>query len=149
MLLNEVFNKDSINLNLKSTVKESAFAELVDTIADANPALNREQMLGIIQARENKMNSAIISGVAIPHGCYPGINTVIGALGVSRNGIDYHTADKKPVHVVFMIIMGEGCRETHLRVLNRILALINSEVLEFLQKAADPQEVHHMLARFH
>jgi mannitol/fructose-specific phosphotransferase system IIA component (Ntr-type) len=149
MLLNEVFNKESINLNLKSTVKESVFVELVDTIADANPALNREQMLGIIQARENKMNSAVTSGVAIPHGCYPGINTVIGALGVSRNGIDYHTTDKKPVHVVFMIIMGEGCRETHLRVLNRILALINSEVLGFLQKAADPQEVHNMLARFH
>jgi mannitol/fructose-specific phosphotransferase system IIA component (Ntr-type) len=149
MLLNEVFDKGSIKLNLESSVKEPAFIELVEAIAAVNPALNRKQMLRIIEEREHKLNSAITSGVAIPHGCYPGINRITGALGVSQQGIDYHTEDHKPVHVIFMIILGEGCREMHLRVLNRVLTLINSEALDYLRKAANPQEVHDMLSRFH
>jgi mannitol/fructose-specific phosphotransferase system IIA component (Ntr-type) len=149
MLLSDVFDKRSIKLNLEGSTKEEVFAELIDAIAAIHPEFDQEEMLSVIQNRENKMNTSVASGVAIPHGCCPGINTVIGAIGISEAGIDYQAPDHMPVHLVFLIIMGEAAREKHLHVLNRVLSLINSEALARIRQARDPREVYELLSRFH
>lgn len=125
MLLSEVFDQRSIHLDLAGH-KEAVFVELAETIADRNSGLNREHILDIIHSRESRMISAITGGVAIPHGCYPGFDTITGALGISPGGIEYGAPEQGPVYVVCMMIMGEACREKHLRTLNLVLSMIKS-----------------------
>ncbi|GHV88094.1 PTS fructose transporter subunit IIA [Spirochaetia bacterium] len=148
MLLNEVFNKQSIRLNLESKTKEAAFAELVEAITDVHPELDRDQMLAVIQERESKMNTSVASGVAIPHGYYPGAGDLVGAIGISKAGIAYDAPDHKPVHFIFLIVMGEANREKHLSVLSRTMSMIKSGTLPHLQAAKSPEEVHTILSRF-
>jgi mannitol/fructose-specific phosphotransferase system IIA component (Ntr-type) len=149
MLLNDVFDKQFIKLNLEGNTKEAIFTELIDAIADVHPEFDRDEMLAVIQARETKMNTSVASGAAVPHGYCPGTGDVVGAIGVSKAGIEYDAPDHKPVHFVFLIIMGEASRERHLPVLSRVLSLINSGALAYIQKAGSPQEVSDVLARFH
>jgi mannitol/fructose-specific phosphotransferase system IIA component (Ntr-type) len=149
MLLNDVFGKQLIKLNLEGNTKEAVFTELIDAIADTHPEFNRDDMLTIIQDREKKMNTSVASGVAVPHGYCPGAGDVVGAIGISKAGIDYDAPDHKPVHFVFLIVMGEASREKHLSVLSRVLSLINSGSLAYIQAAKSPQEVCDILARFH
>ncbi|MFP3041512.1 PTS sugar transporter subunit IIA [Treponema primitia] len=147
MLLNDVFDKQSIKLNLESKTKETIFTELVDTIADVHHELNRDEMLAVVRERENKMNTSVASGIAVPHGYYPGAG-VVGAIGISPAGIDYDAPDHKPVHVIFLIIMGETYREKHLHVLSRILSIIKSGALPHILATKGPQEVYEILSRF-
>jgi mannitol/fructose-specific phosphotransferase system IIA component (Ntr-type) len=148
MVLEDVFDKQSIRINLESKTKEAAFSELIDAIADVHPELNREEMLAVIWEREKKMNTSVASGIAVPHGYYPEADGVFGAIGISQQGIDYDAPDHKPVHFVSLLIMGEACREKHLRVLSRVLSMIQSGALSYIQKAKDPQEVQDILSRF-
>jgi mannitol/fructose-specific phosphotransferase system IIA component (Ntr-type) len=147
MLLNEIFDKQSIKLDLKGSTKEAVFIELVDAIAAVHPELDRDKMLAVIQDRENKMNTSVASGIAVPHGYYQGAGNIIGAIGISKTGIDYDAPDHKPVNVVFLIVMGESCREMHLHVLSRIMSMVKSGVLPYIKEAKSSQEVNDILAR--
>jgi mannitol/fructose-specific phosphotransferase system IIA component (Ntr-type) len=148
VLLSDVFEKQSIKPNLEAVTKEGVFAELIETIAGGHPELDRAGMISAIQVRESKMNTSVAPGVAVPHGCCPGTDKIIGALGISKTGIDYGAPDRNPVHFVFLLLMGESAREKHLRILNRVLALINSGALNYMRAASDPEEVYEILSRF-
>ncbi|MDR2793468.1 MAG: PTS sugar transporter subunit IIA [Treponema sp.] len=148
MLLCEVFDERLIKLNLENKTKETAFMELIDAVATVHPELDREVMFTAIKTRESKMNTSIVSGVAVPHGYYPGTGVVAGAIGISGSGIDYDALDHKPVHCIFLIIMGETSREKHVRVLSRILSLIQSSAFSYLRSANNPEEVHTLLSHF-
>lgn len=148
MLLHEVFDARLIRLNLENSGKDAVFFELIDAIADLYPEIDREKVGDVIQEREKKLNTSVSPGAAIPHGYYPGLDGVVGAIGISKTGIDYDAPDHKPVHVIFMIVMGESSREKHLRVLSRILSLIESGALDRMVAARSPQEIYDMLFRF-
>jgi mannitol/fructose-specific phosphotransferase system IIA component (Ntr-type) len=147
MLLNDIFDKQSIKLNLKSNTKEAVFSELVDAIADVHPEFDREEMLAVIQDRESKMNTSVASGVAVPHGYYPEAGGIVGAIGISKEGIEYDALDHKPVNLVFLIVIGEPYCEMHLHVLSRILSMVKSGVHTQIQEAKSPQEVDDILCR--
>jgi PTS system nitrogen regulatory IIA component len=148
MLLNDVFDTQAIKLNLASKTKEAAFSELVEAIADVHPELNRDEMLAVVQDRESKLNTSVVSGVAVPHGYYPGARGVVGAIGISPAGIAYDAPDHKPVHFIFLIVMGEAYREQHLHVLSGVLSLIKSGALTTIRAAKSYEEVHDVLSRF-
>ncbi|MDR0589466.1 MAG: PTS sugar transporter subunit IIA, partial [Spirochaetaceae bacterium] len=124
MRLAEVFDERLIKLNLTGTDKGTVFEELVEEISAFKPDLNQEEMLAAIGNREAKMNTSVAPGVAVPHGYVRGLNGIIGAVGFSRQGIEYKSQDSKPVHLVFMVLLGDGAQEQHLRVLSRILTFV-------------------------
>jgi mannitol/fructose-specific phosphotransferase system IIA component (Ntr-type) len=148
MLLNNIFDKRAIKLNLEGNTKEEVFTELIEAIADVHPEFGMDEMLRVIWDRENKMNTSIAPGAAVPHGYYPGSGDVVGAIGVSRAGIEYDALDHKPVHFIFLLIMGETSHEKHLHVLSRILSLTKSGALTYIQTAKSHQEVYAILSRF-
>jgi mannitol/fructose-specific phosphotransferase system IIA component (Ntr-type) len=148
MLLSEIFNEQTIKLDLESGTKTAIIAELVETLAIAHPEMRKAEMLAAVLKREDKMNTAIAAGAAVPHGYYPGTDKIIGAIGISKNGIDYGAPDNKPVHFVFLLLMGDTVREKHLRVLNQVLSLIKSSTLPALKTAHDAREAYEILSRF-
>ncbi|MDR3247224.1 MAG: PTS sugar transporter subunit IIA [Treponema sp.] len=149
MLLSEVFDLRCIKPDLKSTAKPEVFKELIETIIAVHPELDREEMFAVVNERENKMTTSVIPGVAVPHGCYPGISDVIGAIGISRTGIAYNGDDNKPVYCVFLLLMGEESREKHLHVLNKVFTVLNTPALARIRAANSPQEVYDIMCRFH
>jgi mannitol/fructose-specific phosphotransferase system IIA component (Ntr-type) len=148
MLLHEVFDKRLIKLDLENSDRDAVFSELIDAMADIYPVLDREKVGGVIREREKKLSTAVAPGAAVPHGYYPGLDRVLGAVGISKAGIDYDASDHTPVHVIFLIVMGEPSREKHLRVLSRILSLINSGALPCMLAAKSQEEIHDILSRF-
>ncbi|MDR0557100.1 MAG: PTS sugar transporter subunit IIA [Treponema sp.] len=149
MLLNDVFSQRSIKLDLESKTKDAALAELLEIITLEHPEYDYNEMYAAINSRENKMRSGIGSGIAVPHGYCRSINAITGAIGISKTGIDYNSLDHKPVHLVFMLVMGETSQESHLRVLNKVFTLVNSETGALMMTAKTAQEVYAMLSRIY
>jgi PTS system fructose-specific IIC component/PTS system nitrogen regulatory IIA component len=148
ILLSEIFDPRSIKIGLAHSSKAEVLAELVEAIKAAHPDFDREEMLAAVNDREGKMSTGIAPGVAIPHGYCRGVGTIAGALGISPAGIEYQALDDGPVHVVFMLVMGQGGQENHLRVLNRIFSLVKSEAFPRLREAKSAGELHGILSRF-
>jgi len=148
MLLGEIFNPGTILLNLAGTTKEDVFSELVGAISAVHPEADRDVMLTALWEREKKLSTGITSGVAIPHAICGGIGTIAGALGISRAGVEYDALDKKPIHVIFMLIMGESAKENHLHILDQIFSLARTDALELIKNAQNAQEIHAVLSRF-
>jgi mannitol/fructose-specific phosphotransferase system IIA component (Ntr-type) len=146
MLLSDIFGRELIKLELEGKTREEVFEELVETIVVLHPEFDRREMLEAVISRENRMSTAILPGVAVPHGYCGAVSGIIGAMGFSRGGIDYDSPD--PVHSVFMLLMDGLSREYHLRALSRLLALLHSESFSIIRTAESPQEVYDILCRF-
>jgi mannitol/fructose-specific phosphotransferase system IIA component (Ntr-type) len=147
MLLADVFDKRLIKLDLESTDKDAVFEELTGEISVVRPELDQAEILAAIHDREAKMNTSVAPGVAVSHGYFHTLNGIIGAIGFSRKGIEYGAHDLKPVHLVFMLLLGEGAREQHIHVLSRILTFVNSGALSYIGEAGTPQKAYDILCR--
>jgi mannitol/fructose-specific phosphotransferase system IIA component (Ntr-type) len=146
MPLSDVFGRKLIKLDLESKTRDEVFEELIETIAGLYTEYDRQEMLDAVISRESRMNTAILPGVAVPHGYCNAVAGIVGAMGFSRAGIDY--GGPEPVHAVFMLLMDESSKEHHLRVLSRLLELLNSEYFAVIQTAKSPREVYDILYRF-
>jgi len=146
--LSEVFDSRTILLNLAGTTKDEIFQELVDAIAVVHPECDKSVMLAALWEREKKLSTGISSGVAIPHAVCNGIGTIAGAVGISSAGVEYGALDEKPVHIIFMLVLGEAAKEDHLRVLDKIFTLVRTEALSLIKNAKSAQEVYEILSRY-
>lgn len=145
-MLAEVFDKRLIKLNLESTDKSAVFKEMVEEISAIKPELSRQAMLEALHDREAKMDTYVAPGVAVPHGYFRGLKSMVGAIGFSTLGIDYGVYNEEPVHLLFMLLLGEEERELHLKVLSRILRFIQSGgALSHIKDASSAQSVYNIL----
>lgn len=123
MILGDVFSPKAIKVNLESESKDEAFEELVEELCAVQSGIDRRKVLGAIRSRESLMSTGIMHGIAIPHGKTDSVSGVIGAIGISRTGIDYDSLDKAPVHIIFLLVSSPEDSECHLQALKR-LALV-------------------------
>ena len=147
MLLQDVFKPKTIKINLAGATKAAAFMELIEAIQDASPELDRDELFVSIIERERKKETAIGNGAALPHGYSKAIETITGAIGISQEGIPYNTPDKKPVRVIFMLVMSKRPQEDHIVTLNRILRLVTSDGYPMLRNARSGLEAWNALSR--
>ena len=126
MVLGEIFPKDTVVVNLSSTEKDELFEELVETIHSHHPIFDKTDALKVLNERESKMTTGIMHSVGIPHALISSMNGhgSVGAIGISKDGIDYDSLDKAPVYVVFMIIGPENETEHHLQILKQLATVL-------------------------
>ena len=147
-MLSEIFDPKRITLNLLSKTKNDVLKELVSSINGSDSKLDKQELLDAIIMRENKMNTIIMPGVAIPHGYCNAVNGIIGAIGVSHGGIEFDRQDRNPVHLFFMLLMDESSREKHLQVLSRLLEVVNSKALGEIRGMGSSQELYKLLCQY-
>jgi len=148
-LLSDIFGVQAIRMNLEGKTKDAVFGELIGAITDLYPECNAAEMLAEITEREDKMTTGIGSGIAIPHAYCNSIENLTGAMGISRQGIDFGASDNKPVHVVFLLAISKKKKENHLRVLNMILQLAQSNAIDKIKTAKTVEEIHDILSQGH
>ena len=147
-MLGEIFDPRRINMNLAGRTKNDVLGELVETVKVTDSALDRQELLNAIITREEKMTTIILPGVAVPHGYCKTIHGIIGAIGFSRGGVEFDLEYRDPVHLLFLLLMDESSREQHLRVLGRLLEMINSAALGEIRGIESPQEIYKLLCRY-
>ncbi len=139
MTLDKVFSEKCIILDLKSTNKDDLFEEMVKKIVSVQPKIDLNQAVNALRDRESKMSTGIMHSIAIPHGTCSSVPHVIGAIGISKGGIDYDSLDKSPVHIVFMILFNHDETENHLAVLQSLASFLQdpSFVRQLLEQTSE------------
>jgi mannitol/fructose-specific phosphotransferase system IIA component (Ntr-type) len=149
MKLIEAVDVRSIEVNLRSRTKEDLFREMVDLLK-RNPVLadtDADTILRALHEREKTGTTGVGKEVAIPHGKVMGLGGIVGAIGVSRRGIDYGSIDGLPVRfVVAMVAPPEESRD-YLRILAKVARLLSDpSFTELLVTATTPGSIHERIS---
>jgi mannitol/fructose-specific phosphotransferase system IIA component (Ntr-type) len=148
MKLNELISRDAIVAELRSEERDAAIMELIETIAAAGKIKDehRDQAMLALLKREAVASTALGNGVAIPHAKVKFCSSFCGALGISRNGIDFGAADGQDVSVVFLFLSPEHAISGHLQLMAHIAAIArNARYVRLLKQAKTIREIERLI----
>ena len=91
-------------VSLEGITKEEVIAELAELLVRAGLVKDRTALLDALMEREAKGSTGIGGGIAIPHARVAELNTIVLAVGISRDGVEFDAVDDKPVHLVFLLM---------------------------------------------
>ena len=131
MELSSLLSPDLVKVGLAARSKEAAIAELLDFLVEKGrlAASGREEALKAVMERERSLSTGMEHGVAIPHGATAAAAELTGALGISREGIEFATLDGRPAHLLVCLLLPVPRASRHVRTLAGIARLLGSETL--------------------
>ena len=151
MKLSDFLGENVIKTDLEAEDKMEAIEELIDLLISEHEISlrDREEILDVVFQRERSMSTGVGETIAIPHGSMDCVDEIVGAIGISKKGIDFDSFDGAPVHIVILLLVPKTKFGKHIKTLaqiartlgqvdirNSICSAESSEkVLEILEKA--------------
>ena len=150
MMLNEIIKDDHVIHELKADNRWEAIDELIEklVVSGAIGKAERKSILDDVRKRETSMSTGIGFGIGIPHASTDLIDEAIGAIGRSKDGIDFDALDNQPVTLVVLFLVPKGQFQKHLHTLASIARqLHNSEFRTALENAEDAGSICQILSQ--
>lgn len=112
---------------LHSNHKEEAINELIQKASVLHIIDDIKDFSREVLTREYQQTTGFGHGVAVAHAQYPGLESVIMALGVSQKGIEYQAMDNMPVHLLFLIASPPALQDEYLQALSVLVKLVRQD----------------------
>lgn len=127
MNIADLLSEGRIDCQGGATSKKRALEILSERIAASIPGLSQGQIFESLIARERLGSTGLGHGVAIPHGRLSGAEKAVAAFLRLEQGIDYDAPDRKPVDLLFALVVPEACTEEHLQILATLAKMFADE----------------------
>lgn len=128
--------------HLAGTTAEEALAEMAAGLERTGVVGSASDLARRLVERETMGSTGLGGGLAIPHCKVRDLTDVVVSIGISRTGVDFHSADGQPVTVLFVVLSPADAPALHLQALARISRLIRMPgVAESLRHADDAAAV--------
>jgi mannitol/fructose-specific phosphotransferase system IIA component (Ntr-type) len=145
MNLKKVLSPETISLNLQGATKEAVIEEMVGLLMNSGKIKDlkdRDVAIKAVMDRERKMSTGMQNGIAIPHGKTDVVNSLVAALGVKREGIEFGALDGKPSIIFVMTISPDNRTGPHIQFLAEVSRHLNDpRIRERILSAVNPDEV--------
>jgi len=125
--IQDLLQKSSILIDLKSTEKDQVLRQTAKFMASLYGLDNGEQISRLILERESDMSTGIGYGIAIPHARITGIDRLYMVAARSVNGIEFGAIDDQPVHLIFMLISPANTSTEHTQILSSLSSIMAYE----------------------
>jgi len=80
-----------------------------------------DEVVAQLLAREGKVSTGIGLGVAIPHARTAHAREPMGAVAVSRSGVEFGSVDGEPAHIIFELLTPEEDARAHVNTLAAVV----------------------------
>lgn len=120
MKIMDILVKDAVILDLAARSKDEVLREMAYSLANAEPSIDAERLLGVLLERESLQSTGIGEGVAIPHGKMPGLERLVASFARSSQGVDFDSIDGHATELFFLLVVPEHSAGQHLKALARI-----------------------------
>lgn len=105
------------------------------------PSLEPDAIKAVTK-RERAASTGMEMGIALPHGTVPGIGQVRAALGISEAGINFGALDRKPAHVILLMLLPRDQFHVHVQTLAAVSVVLSDDsVREALGNARAAEDV--------
>jgi len=140
MKILDFLDQKAVSADLKSTDKEAVISELVNLLVASGKVKNANEMIKILLERESLGSTGIGQGIAIPHGKSSKISQMIGAIGISKGGVDFEALDGELVYIFVLLLAPADSAGPHLKALARISRLLKDKYFRDSLKNATGEE---------
>ena len=127
MTLSELLSPKAVNPSLRAKTKREVMVELVDLLESAHGLRSQGEILDRVLRREAMMSTGIGNGVAIPHGKAKAVDRMLAACAISKEGVDFESADGEPAQIFILLVSPETVGATHVKVLANISRVLKEE----------------------
>lgn len=142
MELADILTKDQILTDLQAADRWQAIDELIGNLVTTGKiqTQHREAIAAVVKKRENSMSTGIGYGIGIPHASTDLIPEVVGALGRSKQGVNFDALDNQPVNLVMLFLVPQGQFQKHLHTLANLAKILHkAEFRQALEQAPDAE----------
>ena len=140
MNIMDFLSAEAISVNLQGANKKELIKELVGLLIKSGRIKDKdkEKVVKVLLEREALGSTGIGQGIGIPHGKFGAVKRLVGACGISRQGIDFESLDGEPVYIFFLLLAPEDSAGPHLKALARVSRLLKDKYFrETLKTAKD------------
>ena len=94
------------------------------------------------------MSTGVGETIAIPHGSIDCIDEIVGAIGISKDGIDFESFDGVAVHIVILLLVPKAKFGKHIKTLAQIARTLGQvDIRKSITNAGSPEEVLDILEK--
>ncbi len=150
MKVDDFLNWKAVATDLRSKDKKGVIREMVDLVARAGEIRpkDKEPLVKILLERELLGSTGIGQGVGIPHGKSPGIKKLIGAVAISKEGVNFDSLDGEPAYIFFLLLAPQDSAGPHLKALARISRLLKDKYFrDVLRNARSGKELLSLIVK--
>lgn len=144
MKMMDFLSRKAVTVELKARDKKAVIVELVNLLAKSGEVRPREKdsLVKILLGREVLGSTGIGQGIGIPHGKSKNIKKLIGACGISKEGVNFDSLDGEPVYIFFLLVAPQESAGPHLKALARISRLLKDKYFrDMLRNAKNEREL--------
>lgn len=138
----------AITADLQNYDIEGVIREMCSSLLQS-AKITKDEFEGIVKAllkREELGSTGIGRGVAVPHTKHPSVTKLVGAVGVSEEGVDFNALDGEKVHLLFLLISPPDRPGDHLRALENISRQLRDETFcRFLKQSKTSEDIWQLL----
>jgi nitrogen PTS system EIIA component len=148
MKFSDFVSAKAIRSAMKASDKESAIAELVDSLLEAKEirAEDRDDIIRAIRKREELGSTGIGRGIAVPHTKHGSVDKLVGTVGVSTDGLEFESLDGEKVQLFFLLVSPPDRPGDHLRALENISRQLRDDnFCRFLKQAKSTEDILQLL----
>jgi PTS system nitrogen regulatory IIA component len=146
MRIGDFLHPLDINPDLSARTKHEVLQELIRTLHERHPGIDREKLHHLLMEREQLGSTGVGGGIAIPHAKISQLGQSIVVFGRSTTGIAFNALDGKPVYLFFLLVADADSLDSYLKILARISRLLKDrELRNRLMKAADSEAMYKII----
>jgi len=129
MKITDFLQENASAVELKADTKDAVIRELVGLLVKSGAIKDKDvpKLVRILLDREALGSTGIGQGVAIPHGKADCVTQLVGAVGVSRHGMNFDSLDGEPTFIFFLLVAPQDSAGPHLKALARISRLLKEK----------------------
>jgi len=113
---------------LDAASKKKAIEQISAFMQEQLPEIDQRELYQNLIERERLGTTALGNGIAIPHCRLAGCKEIVCALIQLKKGIDFGAFDKKPVQILFLLIVPPNVVDEHLQALSMLATRLESEI---------------------
>ncbi len=147
MQLSDLLSKDRIACNVNAHSKKRALEILSQLLAREQQYATAENIFDSLLSRERLGSTGIGYGVAIPHGRVKNTRQASAAFIQLAEGIDFDAIDKKPVDLMFALLVPEESTDEHLEILSELATLFSEQHFRDKVRQAGSIDKIHLLIK--
>ncbi len=149
MQIIDLITAERVAYHQGSTSKEGALKLISQLLARSIPRITINEVFDSLLGRERLGSTGLGRGIAIPHGRIDGLQGPAGAFMRLSNGVEFDALDRKPVDLLFALLVPQEAADAHLQLLAQLARMFcDSAFTQGLRAALNNQELYELLRRW-
>jgi PTS system nitrogen regulatory IIA component len=149
MQLSSLLPPEAVLSHLEVRDKKTALKLLAAHAATLTNIPERD-IYAVLLEREQIGCTGMGSGVCIPHGRFKELHTLHAVFARLERGIEFGSADHKPVDLIFLLLTPAEANTEHLKALAMASRrLRDKELAEAIRATNDARAIHKLLTEWH